>query len=154
MGVPRLWDIIQYFKEECESQGWKTSQNEDWIHTDGTYHNFLWTRTVHPSTFNKIAIASKCALREGVNYRVVNVDYTAWLFSEPPPEELWKMIMDDPNLSAKTAVYDLSSMYSSEPICLKLNSTKSKVFREFENFLRKKFGVTFKTPRDIVTAEV
>ena len=154
MGVPRLWDIMQCFKQECESQGWKTSQNEDWIHSDGKYHNFLWTRTVHPSTFKKIAIASKCALREGVNYHVIDVDYTAWLFSEPPPEELWKMVIDNPNLSERTAIYDLSSMRSSEPMCLKLNSTRSKVFREFENFLRKKFGVAFKTPRTIVTAEV
>jgi hypothetical protein len=154
MGVPRLWDLIQSFKHECESQGWKTSETEDLINSENQYHNFLWARTIHPSTFEKIAHASKCAVREGVNYHVVDVAYTAWLLSEPPPEELWKTVMADPILTDKTAIYDLSDLNSSEPKCPKLNSTKSKVFAEFENFLKKKFGAVFKTPKDVLTAQV
>ena len=154
MGVPRLWDLIQRFKHECESQGWKISKTEDLITSENQYHNFLWTRTIHPSTFEKIAQASKCAMREGVSYHVVNVAFTAWLLSEPPPEELWKTIMANPILADKVAIYDLSKLSSSEPICPKLNSTKSKVFTEFENFLKKKFGAVFKTPKDVLTAQV
>jgi hypothetical protein len=154
MGLPRLWDLIQSFKRECESQGWKTSQTEDLVTEENQYHNFLWTRTIHPSTFEKIAHASKCAVREGVNYHVVDVAYTAWLLSEPPSEELWKTVMNDPILSDKIAIYDLSKLSSSEPICPRLNSTKSKVFTEFENFLKKRFGAVFKTPRNLLTAQV
>jgi len=154
MGVPRLWDLIQFFKHECESQGWKTSETEDLINSENQYHNFLWTRTIHPSTFEKIAHASKCAVQEGINYHVVDVAYTAWLLSKPPPEELWKTVMADPILTDKTAIYDLSDLNSSEPKCPKLNSTKSKVFAEFENFLKKKFGAVFKTPKDVLTAQV
>jgi len=154
LGVPRLWDLIRSFKQECESQGWKTSQNEDWIHSDNQYHNFLWTRTIHPSTFRRIAKTSKCAMREGIDYHVVDIAYTAWLFSESPPEELWKMITEDRNLAEKVAVYDLSRLHSGEPVCLRLNSTKSKVFNEFESFLQRKLGAKFKTPKDIVTAQI
>jgi len=93
-------------------------------------------------------------MRNGVSYQVIDIRYTAWLFSEPPPEELWKMLSDDPCLAEKTAIYDLSSIRETKPICLKCNTTKSKVFKEFENFLRKKFGSEFKTPKDMVTAEV
>jgi len=154
LGVPGLWELIRSFKEECAAQGWKTSKSEDWVHSDNEFHNFLWTRTIHPSTFKKIAKASKCAMREGASYQVVNIAYTAWLFCESPPEELWKMIIDEPNLGEKTAVYDLSSLHANKPICLKLNLTGSKVFKEFEKFLKRRFGAEFKTPQDIVTAQV
>jgi len=134
--------------------GWKTSEHEDWIHADNQYHNFLWTRTIHPSTFEKIAKASKCAVREGVSYRVVDVAYTAWLFSESTPEELMKTVLDDQNLAKNTAIYDMSGLHSSKPICVRLNATKSRVFKEFEDFLQKKWGVKFKSAQDVVTAEV
>jgi len=154
LGAPAIWELVRSFKQECESQGWKTSAEEDWVYSDGEYHNFLWTRTIHPSTFRKIAKASKCAVRQGGSYQVVDVSYTAWLFSEQPPEELWRMLVDDQCLAEKTAVYDLSGLREGKLICVKCNQTKSKVFKEFENFLRRKLGSEFKTPRDMVTAEV
>ncbi len=146
--------MLRSFKDECHLTGWKTSEHEDWIHADDQYHNFLWTRTIHPSTFRRIARASKCAVREGVSYRVVDVAYTAWLFSEAPPEELVQTVIDDENLAKNTAVYDMSGLHSSKPVCTRLNSTGSKVFKEFENFLQKKWGVKFKSAQDVVTAKV
>jgi hypothetical protein len=154
LAVPRIWEVVRNFKNECQSAGWKTSENEDWVHADNQYHNFLWTRTIHPSTFKKIAKASKCAVREGVSYRMVDVAYTAWLFSETPPEELIQTVIDDESLAKNTAVYDMSCLHSSNPVCTRLNSTGSKVFKEFENFLQKKWGVKFKSAQDVVTAEV
>jgi len=151
--VPKVWELVRCFKDECRIQGYLTSEHEDWVHRDNQYHNFLWTRTIHPSTFTKIAKASKCAIREGVSYRVVDVDFTAWLFSESPQEELLRKILDDENLARKVAVYDLSGMHCSKPTCTKLNLTESRVFKEFEDFLRKKWGVEFKLPKDVVTAQ-
>ncbi len=154
MATPKVWDLICYFKNECQNQGWKTSENEDWILADDKYHNFLWTRTIHPSTFKKIAKASKCAVREGISYRVVDIAYTAWLFPEPPHEEIMQTVMHDENLAKNTAVYDLSCLHSDKPICVRQNSTESNVFKEFEEYLQKKWGVKFKSAQDIVTAEV
>jgi len=93
-------------------------------------------------------------MRNGVSYHVIDTAYTAWLFSESPPEELWKTLMDDPDLAEKTAIYDLSCLHASKPVCLKYNLTKSKVFKQFEDFLRRKFGSGFKAPKDVITAEV
>lgn len=153
MVAHQIWELIRCFKNECEVTGWKTSEYEDWVQTDNQYHNFLWTRTIHPSTFKKIAKTSKCAVRQGVSYQVVDVSYTAWLFSASPPEELVKAVMDDECLAKTTAIYDMSGLRSDKPICLRLNLTKSRVFKEFENFLQKKWGVKFKSAQDVVTAE-
>jgi len=154
LGVPGLWELVRAFKQECESQGWKTSQYEDWVHLGNEYHNLLWTRTIHPAAFKKITRAAKCAMRNGASYHVIDTAYTAWLFSEPPPEELWKTLMDDPDLAEKTAIYDLSCLHASKPVCLKYNLTKSKVFKQLEDFLRRKFGLEFKEPKDMITTEV
>jgi hypothetical protein len=153
MIVPRVLDIIKDFKVECQSKGWKSSEHEDWIQLGNQYHNFLWTRTIHPSTFKSIAKASKCAILEGVSYRVVKVNYTAWLFLESPPEELVGAVNDDPDLAKYTAIYDLSGLGSATSICVKYNLTDSKVFKGFEDFLSRRFGVEFKSPQDIVTTK-
>jgi hypothetical protein len=83
----------------------------------------------------------------------VDVAYTAWLFSEAPSEELLQTVAENPELSKRTAIYDLSWAYSQKPLCLKLNQTDSRVFQEFENFLEKKWGVEFKQIRDLLAKE-
>ena len=128
------------------TKGLKTSEHEDWVKTgDDEYHNFLWIQTVHPSTFEKIATNHKCAVRKGVSYQVVDVSYTAWLFPQSPPENLMQIVKENPELSRRTAIYDLSWAYSGKPLCLKLNETASIVFKEFEKFLEKELGVEVKS---------
>jgi len=154
MTIPRVWDLVRSFKSECESRGWEVSEHEDWVKTGNKYHNFLWTRTVRPAALKKIAIEHKCAIKEGVSYRVVDVAYTAWLFSEAPSEELIQAVAENPELSQRTAIYDLSCAYSKRPVCPKLNLTDSSVFQEFENFLEKKWGVEFKKAQRLLAKEV
>jgi hypothetical protein len=154
MTIPRLWELVYDFKRECESRGWKASQHEDWVKVGNEYHNFLWTRTVHPATFRKIAEERKCAIKQGITYQVVDVAYTAWLFSEAPPEELRQIAEENPELFKRTAIYDLSWTRSEKPVCLKFNQTDSTVFQEFESFLEKKFGVEFKPVKDLLSKQV
>ena len=140
--IPKVWELLDLFKDKCQLRGWKTSKDEDWVKTgDDEYHNFLWVQTVHPSTFEKIAVNHKCAIRKGVSYQVVDVSYTAWLFPQNPPENLMQTVKEDPELSRRTAIYDLSWVYTGKPLCLKLNETDSIVFKEFEKFLEKELGV-------------
>jgi hypothetical protein len=139
--IPKVWELLDGFKGQCQLRGWKTSEHEDWVKIGDEYHNFLWTQTVHPSTFEKIAVNHKCAIREGVSYQVVDVLYTAWLFLQGPPEGLVQTVKENPELSTRTAIYDLSWVYAGKPLCLKLNETKSKVFQEFERFLEETWGV-------------
>ncbi|UCC33124.1 MAG: hypothetical protein JSW53_04920 [Candidatus Bathyarchaeota archaeon] len=144
LSIPKIWDLLKSFKELCQSRGWKISEHEDWIRTNDDYHNFLWIQTIHPSTFEKVAINQKCAIQHGVSYRVVDVSYTAWLFPRAPPEGLIDWIANSPELSKKTAIYDLSWAYEGKPVCVKLNMTASPVFQEFENFLEDRCGVKLK----------
>jgi hypothetical protein len=141
LGIPKVWELLKYFKGQCQSKGYKTSEYGDWVKTGGEYHNFLWTRTVHPSTFEKIAMSRKFAIRKGISYQVVNVSYTAWVFPETPPEKLMQIVTENPELSRTIAIYDLSWAYAGKPVCLKLNGTNSMVFKEFEKFLQERWGV-------------
>jgi len=143
--IPKVWELIDLFKGQCQLKGWKTSEHEDWVKTgDDEYHNFLWIQTVHPSTFEKIAVNHKCAIRKGVSYQVVDVSYTAWLFPQSPPENLTQTVKENPELSRRTAIYDLSLAYAGKPLCLKINETDSTVFKEFEKFLEKELRVEVK----------
>lgn len=139
--LPKVWELIKSFKCQCHERGWKTCENEDWIQVGNEYHNFLWTQTVHPSTFEKIALNNKCAIRKGPEYQVVDVSYTAWLFSQSPSEGLLEKFEEYPEIREQTAIYDLSGVYTTNPVCSKLNDTQSTVFKEFEMFLENKWGV-------------
>jgi hypothetical protein len=153
MVVPRVWELICRFKDECHLKGWKTSESEDWVKVDDEYHNFLWARNIHPSTFKRIITACKCAIKQGVSYQVVKVAYTAWLFPESPSEVLVQTIAKDPKLAKRIAIYDLSNLYAGKPLCLKLNETESKVFQEFENFLERKWGIKLKPVFSLIKSE-
>ncbi|NIR87956.1 hypothetical protein GWO13_10565 [Candidatus Bathyarchaeota archaeon] len=145
LSIPKVWELLKRFKGQCQSKGWKTSEHEDWVKKGGEYHNFLWRRTVHPSTFEKVAMSRRCAIRKGISYQVVDVSYTAWVFPETPPEKLMQIVTENPDLSRRIAIYDLSWAYAGKPLCLKLNETDSKVFEEFERFLEEDWGVEIKS---------
>lgn len=150
LSIPKVWKLLDLFKDQCQLKGWKSSEHEDWVKTgDEEYHNFLWIQTVHPSTFEKIAVNHKCAIRKGISYQVVDVSYTAWLFPQSPPENLMQMVNENPELSRRTAIYDLSLAYAGKPLCLKLNETDSTVFKEFEKFLQEELGVEIKPVRKL-----
>jgi hypothetical protein len=152
--IPKVWELLDGFKGQCQLRGWKTSEHEDWVKIGDEYHNFLWTQTVHPSTFKKIAVNHKCAIRKGVSYQVVDVLYTAWLFLQGPPEGLVQTVKENPELSRRTAIYDLSWVYAGKPLCLKLNETKSMAFQEFERFLEETWGVEVKPVQKLPTQKI
>ena len=138
---PRVWELIDQFKRKCKLRGWWVSEYEDIIQANGEYHNFLWARKVYPKTFKSVITNSYCPIREGLSYRIINVSYTAWLFPEPPLESLILFIARNPRLLKSIALYDLSKAYMGRDLCLKLNETNSVVFREFESFLEREYGL-------------
>ncbi|MBS7606422.1 hypothetical protein KEJ14_01070 [Candidatus Bathyarchaeota archaeon] len=139
--LPKVWELIDRFKHICKSRGWWVSEYEDVINANGEYHNFLWARKIYPRTFKSVVSNHFCPIRDGLSYRIVNVSYTAWIFSEPPIENLISFVIDNPHLLRSTALYDLSKAYMGSRLCLKLNETESIVFREFEDFLEKEYGL-------------
>ena len=152
METPRVWEILDKFKDFCSTRGWRTCRSEDWIRTDGEYHNFLWTRDVHPSSFARIASDRKCITHEGLSYRVVEASYEAWLFIETPADGIIKKVSDNPNYSGKIALYDLSPVLKGEKVCTKLNNTDSPVFREFEHFLKDELKIRLR-PLSLLSEE-
>jgi hypothetical protein len=141
MKMPKVWEILKKFKDLCKFRGWKTSESEDWIEIDDKYHNFLWARSVHPSSFKNIIKNRKCVIRKGLSYDVVEASYTAWLFPETPPENLVKTIFENSDFPKRIAIYDLSPLLEGKNLCIKLNNTDSLVFHEFEKFLKKELKV-------------
>lgn len=144
LSLPRVWELLKSFKEFCKRKGWKTNEDSDWVRLDHEYHDFVWARNVPPSTFVKLSKNPKCTVRDGCNYHVVNASYVAWLFQQPPSESLLQWMAEIPELCERTALYDLSQVYQGNPVCLRLNTTRSLVFKEFESFLAENWGVTVK----------
>jgi hypothetical protein len=142
---PPIWNLIDSFKEDCCLIGWGTCEKEDWIKTeDNKYHLFLWTRNIHSSTFEKIVTRGKCGINRDITYDVVEIAYICWLFQEKPPENLIKWIEENPELNRKTAIFDLSCIYTGSDICRKFNQTESNVFGKFEKYLEEKWNIKFK----------
>ena len=150
LSFPKVWSLIDEFKEWCRLRGWETCENEDWVKTDdGEYHNFLWTQTIYPSTFEKIVSNHKGAIRRGISYEVVDISYIAWLFQEKPPQFLIEKVRGNPELLKNIAIFDLSCAYTGEALCRKLNETESSVFKEFEQFLEEEWDVTFEVANEM-----
>lgn len=145
--------MLRSFKNSCETRGWNISENEDWVKADGLYHNFLWIRTIRPAALKEIALKHRCAIKKRTSYDIVDVAYMAWLLYETPSEELLQTIFEKPELLGKVALYDLSAVYSDEPTCLRLNQTDSKVFKEFEEFLERRWKIKFKHIQDLLMAK-
>jgi hypothetical protein len=141
MKVSGVWEILTRFKDLCRRRGWGTSETEDYVEVKNSYHNLVWIKDIHPSSFKRIATSNKCIVREGLTYKVVQPSYTAWLFSETPSESLARMVLENPALSCRTALYDLSSFQDGKSICSKLNCTESAVFKELEDFLKNELKV-------------
>jgi len=140
---PKIWDILENFQKICHSRGWKTSQ-ENIVKVKTEYHNLIGTRTAHPSTFKRITSNKKVAIPDGRSYRVVGSDYTAWVFEQKPSKQLVETLAIEPELAKKTAIYDLSKFYCGKPLCMRLNKTRSPVFKEFEKFLKKSYRIKMK----------
>lgn len=141
MKLSGVWEILTRFKESCRRRGWRTSETEDWVEVKNGYHNFVWVKDIHPSSFKKISTSNKCIIHEGFTYRVVQSSYTAWLFSQTLSESLARTVLENPALSCRTALYDLSGLEDGERVCSRLNGTDSSVFREFEGFLKNQLKV-------------
>ena len=142
MRMREVWSIVTKFKDLCKRRGWGTSESEDWVEVKNRYHNFVWVREVHPSSFKRIVNNNKCVVREDLTYRVVEPSYTAWLFSKTPSQNLIRTILENPGFSCKIAVYGLNNLLDGKNVCTKLNCTDSPVFKEFEEFLESEFEVT------------
>lgn len=136
--VRKIWEVVARFKCRCRSKGWRVIEREEVIKRNEEFHNILWTRKIHPSTFKSVAVDKTTTIQEGVSYRPIDVSYNAWICATPLPDSLKQIIAKNPELLNRNAVYDLSKI-STKGTAEKLNKTSSKVFQEFESFLKDEF---------------
>ncbi len=141
LSFPKIWDLIDMFKERCKQKGWNAYENEDLVETKNEYYKFIWVRSLHLSTFKKVVTSPLCAIRDGISYRTVRLTYMAWVLPETPSVSIWEMVKEAPSLSRKVAIYDLSRAYEGEFTVLKINETESVVLRRFEQFLNHEYGI-------------
>jgi hypothetical protein len=145
MKMPKVWELMRGFKNSCRCRGWRTSESEDWVNVGDEYHNFVLAKDMHPASFKKMAGNRKCVICEGQSYRVAEAACTAWLFYQAPSEALVRTVLENPDLSGKVALYDLSPVLNGMGHCVKLNCTQSPVFKEFESYLRDEMKVEFQS---------
>lgn len=139
-----IWGCIDEFKKHChESKNWKVYEGEDLIQVKNKFHKFVWIRQIQPFTFESMIMNPLCAIRDGVSYRTERISFMAWVVPHPPAPAVLRFFEEEPNIQRWIALYDLSRVFRSEPICAKLNKTRSPVFNEFERFLRNSYDVKF-----------
>ena len=96
----------------------------------------------------KIAERSKCLVIKAGAYRVVDTAYTAWLLpkaTEYIQRELFEAITLNPNLAKRTP-YTARVADNGVLECQAKNATDSKVFNQFETFLKDKIGINLNPP--------
>ncbi|MGD0160458.1 MAG: hypothetical protein ABSB89_09195 [Candidatus Bathyarchaeia archaeon] len=151
MNISRIWEIVTSFKQFCRLRGWRTSENEDWVELDNEYHNFLSAKNVNPASFKTIITNRKCIVHKGLLYTVVEQSHQAWLFSEPPSQDMYNTVLKKPDYSKNIALFDLSSVQHGKNKCIKLNNTDSPVFHEFETYLQNELKIeiqSYQAPLD------
>ena len=153
--MPSIREILDNFKDCCDSYGWETSKKEDWIKAYDVYHLFVWTKNIHPSSFNRIAKNQKFIIRENeLSYNVIKASYTAWLLFQKPPETVITSVLENPDFRNSIALYNLDKIIYGNKQGQKINYTESPVFRKFENFLEEETEVTLKPiPKEVLSEE-
>jgi hypothetical protein len=154
-------DIIRKFNEYCSQlKGWQTYGSEDLVQVKNGFHRFIWIHDLLPETFKSVAMDQSCTIQIIIeNYapfdyvepaisqkgpcRKVRISFMAWILSKQPSIAILEFFEKNPQIQKRVALYDLSRFCRSEPICAKLNKTRSPVFDEFERFLFNCYGTRF-----------
>jgi len=143
MFFPKVWDLVDEFKERCKLKGWKAYDKYDVIKADNKYCEFIWVRNIQPASFKTIIIDAACSVQEGLSYRMIKLSHMIWLLIETPATSIWRIVKETPDLTRKVSVYDLSEAYKGRLTCPRLNETTCAVLQEFEHFINTKYDVEF-----------
>ena len=154
-------DIIQSFEEYCNKlKGWQTYEGEDLVQVKNSFHKLIWIHDLMTETFKSVVMNPSCTIQSSLEafepfdyvngyvskkcpFRTVRISFMAWVLPKQPSIAILQFLERNPQIKKWVALYDLSRFFRSEPICAKLNKTKSPVFEEFERFLFNCYGTKF-----------
>jgi len=149
MGImPEIWEIVDGFKKRCQLKGLHTFEHEYVVESNGEYHSLKWICWLHPSTFESVVRHVTHKIQEGEAYRLVNISYTAWICVNTSCEALMQIMVKNPELLTRNAIFNLSQAYANR-VCLKINETVSAVIKDFERFLENKLKIAIKSAGQI-----
>ena len=126
------------------------SRPEDYmsIYQSGCNHTCL---KCHSHEFSKVVTGEWMSaemiadIAKRYPFRTVSISFMAFVVSQPPSAEILKFFEEEPDIQRWVALYDFSRAFGSEPVCAKLNMTKSRVFNELEKYLGKYHGIKFES---------
>jgi hypothetical protein len=129
------------FRDWCRlrQQGWKFKADENWFACSGAYHSFTHQEKMDASSFRELIDDYRIYLRKEELVSTI-LSFIALLFTEKPPQNMI-IIFSDPKLLSRVAFYDLSEACRGRRLSVTINRTESVVFREFEAFLEKIYGL-------------
>ena len=154
-------DIIDRFNEYCNKlKGWQTYEGEDLVQVKNSFHKLIWIHDLMTETFKSVVMNPSCTIQSSLEafepfdyvdgyvskkcpFRTVRISFMAWVLPKQPSIAILEFFERKPQIQKWVALYDLSRFCRSEPICAKLNKTKSPVFEEFERFLFNCYGTKF-----------
>jgi hypothetical protein len=156
---PRV--ILDKFNEHCNKlKGWQIYENEDLVQVKESFHKIFWIHDLHPETFKSVVLDRSYTIQSSQRFfepfdyvesyaskkcpsRTVRVSFMGFVASQHPSAEIVVFLERKPQIKKRVALYDISRFFESQPVCLKLNKTKSRVFNEFERFLTCNYGAEF-----------
>lgn len=140
--ISNVWTIINHFNKYAKTQGWNTYNDGELIERNGEFHRFVWVNKLHFGTFrNMVNNNPSIVVGDQSLSKMITPSYVAWITLDPPSHIWLYLIKEDPYLLPRIALYDLHQAHTGQKECLKINETKSIVFKAFEQFLGEQYGI-------------
>jgi hypothetical protein len=127
---------LKAFKEYCRDE-WEAEKSGQWFKIDGSYHVFIWSKSMTIPTLKSMTYLRKFSLRKGDFWEVKNATYIAFISIGGFEEELYEVLKADPRMTENCVYYDLRKR-------IKIGMVSSPVFKKFEEFLKNEYGLEFK----------
>ncbi len=136
METLKVREVLKAFREHCRDE-WEAEKSGQWFKIDGSYHVFVWSKSIAITTLKSMACLQKVTLHEGDFWKVKEASFMAFICAGGLEKEAYEVLKADPRITERCICYDLEKR-------TKIGVSSSPVFKKFEEFLKNKYGLEFK----------